>query len=64
MIARLYSVGFTVADMDRALEFYTKLLPFEVVSDGEYASFAYEQLAGIANARIWRLPTHILQQPM
>jgi catechol 2,3-dioxygenase-like lactoylglutathione lyase family enzyme len=51
------SVGITVSDMDRALEFYTKVLPFEKVSDLEIAGPEFERLNGVfgARARIVRL---------
>jgi catechol 2,3-dioxygenase-like lactoylglutathione lyase family enzyme len=50
-------VGVTVADMDRSLEFYTTVLPFEVVSDIEVADAEFERLEGVfgARARIVRL---------
>jgi catechol-2,3-dioxygenase len=31
--SRVDSIGITVSDMDRALAFYTDVLPFEVVSE-------------------------------
>lgn len=46
------SVAITVSDMDRALEFYTKVLPFEKVSDVEVAGTEYEHLQGVFGARI------------
>jgi catechol 2,3-dioxygenase-like lactoylglutathione lyase family enzyme len=45
-------MGFTVSDMDRSVEFYTKVLDFEKVSDHELAGRAYEQLEGVFGARI------------
>src|ERR1043165_1420660 len=42
------SVGMTVSDMDRAVEFYTRVLAFEKVSDEEeVAGESYEQLEGV-----------------
>ncbi len=41
----------TVADMDRSLEFYTKVLSFETVSDVEVWGTEYEQLQGIFKRR-------------
>jgi catechol 2,3-dioxygenase-like lactoylglutathione lyase family enzyme len=38
--------------MDRAVEFYTKVLAFEKVSDVEVAGSEYEQLQGLFGARI------------
>jgi catechol 2,3-dioxygenase-like lactoylglutathione lyase family enzyme len=45
-------VGFTVSDMDRSVEFYTKVLDFEKVSDHEVHGPAYEQLQGVFGARL------------
>lgn len=45
------SVGFTVADMDRAVAFYTDVLAFEKVSDQEVAGRPYELLTGVFGAR-------------
>jgi len=51
------SIGMTVDDMDRAVEFYTRVLTFEKVSDTEVAGREYELLEGVfgARARIVRL---------
>jgi catechol 2,3-dioxygenase-like lactoylglutathione lyase family enzyme len=46
------SVGVTVRDMDRSVEFYTKVLSFEKVSDVEVAGAAYERLQGIFGLRL------------
>ena len=46
------AVGMTVSDMDRAVEFYTKVLTFEKVSDEEVAGEGYEQLEGVFGLRI------------
>src|SRR5512144_2057334 len=44
-------VGLTVSDMDRALTFYTDVLPFSKVSDVELSGRAYELLSGVFGAR-------------
>ena len=44
-------VGLTVADMDRAVAFYTTVLPFEKISDREFSGRPYELLSGIFGAR-------------
>lgn len=44
-------VGLTVSDMDRALTFYTRVLPFAKVSDREFSGRPYELLSGIFGAR-------------
>jgi catechol 2,3-dioxygenase-like lactoylglutathione lyase family enzyme len=46
------AVGMTVSDMDRAVEFYTKVLTFEKVSDEEVAGEGYEQLEGVFGLRV------------
>lgn len=46
------AVGMTVADMDRSLEFYTKVLSFEPVSDVEVWGSEYEQLQGVFGLRM------------
>ena len=45
------TVGFTVSDMDRALAFYTGVLPFVKISDQEFAGRQYELLSGVFGAR-------------
>jgi Glyoxalase/Bleomycin resistance protein/Dioxygenase superfamily len=48
------AVGITVSDMDRAVDFYSKVLTFEKVSDTEVAGESYEHLeecVRFANAR-------------
>ena len=45
------SIGLTVSDMNRALAFYTGLLPFAKVSDVEVSGRPYELLTGIFGAR-------------
>ena len=44
-------VGITVSDMDRALAFYTGVLPFVKVSDQELSGRPYELLSGVFGAR-------------
>jgi catechol 2,3-dioxygenase-like lactoylglutathione lyase family enzyme len=45
------SIGMTVHDMDRALAFYTGVLPFEKTFDVEVAGRSWEQLHGVFGAR-------------
>jgi catechol 2,3-dioxygenase-like lactoylglutathione lyase family enzyme len=52
VVRRIDSIGITVADMNRSLEFYTRLLPFERVSGREIAGDDYEHLYGVFGARI------------
>jgi len=46
------SVGMTVADMDRAVDFYQRVLTFEYISDVEVAGANYEQLQGLFGLRM------------
>lgn len=50
-ITAVEAVGFTVGDMDRAVRFYTSVLPFEVVSDREVSGRPYELTTGVFGAR-------------
>ena len=45
-------VGMTVADMDRSVEFYSKVLSFEKVSDVEVWGDEYEHLQGVFGLRM------------
>jgi catechol 2,3-dioxygenase-like lactoylglutathione lyase family enzyme len=45
-------VGLTVSDMERSVQFYTRVLDFEKVSDNELVGREYEQLEGVFGARI------------
>ena len=49
---RVETVGFTVSDMDKALDFYTRVLPFEKVSDVETFGAEIEHLSGVFGARV------------
>src|SRR4051794_39340314 len=51
-VSRVESVGFTVADMDKALDFYTHVLPFEKVADKEVWGEDLERLNGVFGARV------------
>jgi catechol 2,3-dioxygenase-like lactoylglutathione lyase family enzyme len=50
-VDRVDAVGITVADMDRALNFFTNILPFEKISEVEVYGNEYEQLKGIFGIR-------------
>jgi catechol 2,3-dioxygenase-like lactoylglutathione lyase family enzyme len=50
-VAAVDAVGLTVSDMDRALAFYTGVLPFVKVSDDELSGRQYELLSGVFGAR-------------
>jgi catechol 2,3-dioxygenase-like lactoylglutathione lyase family enzyme len=46
------AVGMTVSDMDRSVDFFSKVLTFEKVSDVEVAGEAYEHLQGVFGLRM------------
>ncbi|PWT93862.1 MAG: glyoxalase [Acidobacteria bacterium] len=46
------SVGLTVSDMDRSVDFFSKILTFEKTSDIEVAGEQYEHLEGIFGLRM------------
>ena len=46
------TVGMTVSDIDRSVEFFSKVLSFEKVSDIEVAGSDYEQLQGVFGSRM------------
>jgi catechol 2,3-dioxygenase-like lactoylglutathione lyase family enzyme len=52
LVSAVDSVGITVSDMDRAMEFYSKVLMFETVSDEEVAGEDYEHLQGLFGLRM------------
>ena len=52
LIKSVDAVGMTVSDMDRSLEFFTKVLSFEKVSDIEVYGDEYEKLQGVFGARM------------
>ncbi|MGQ0543620.1 MAG: VOC family protein [Blastocatellia bacterium] len=51
-VSHVESVGFTVSDMDKALDFYTRVLPFEKMSDVETWGSEFEHLSGVFGARV------------
>ncbi len=51
-VERVAVVGMTVSDMDRSLEFYTKVLSFEKVSDVEVTGPDYERFQGVFGLRM------------
>lgn len=64
-VQKVESVGFTVSDMDKAIDFYTRVLPFEKVSDREIWGADFERLSGVFGARVrvvrLRLGSEILE---
>src|SRR6266849_4232858 len=51
-VTRVDAVGMTVSDMDRSVDFYSKVLTFEKVSDTEVAGENYEHLEGVFGLRM------------
>jgi catechol 2,3-dioxygenase-like lactoylglutathione lyase family enzyme len=56
-VASLDSIGLTVSDMDRSVEFFARVLSFRVTSDVEVSGSDYERLQGLfgMRARIVRM---------
>src|SRR5438045_791857 len=50
-VQRVDAAGITVAEMDRALNFFTKVLPFEKISEVEVHGAEYENLKGVFGIR-------------
>src|SRR5437016_5972736 len=48
------SIGLTVSDLDRSVEFYTNVLTFRKVSEVEAAGDEYEHLQGVFGLRFRR----------
>jgi len=46
------AIGITVSNMDRAVDFYSKVLTFQKVSDAEVAGESYEHLEGVFGLRM------------
>jgi len=51
-VTAVESVGMTVSDMDRAVNFYSKVLSFQKKSDVEVLGKEYEQLQGLFGVRL------------
>ena len=45
-------IGMTVSDLDRSVEFYSKVLTFEKVSESEFHDDAFDRLTGIFGSRV------------
>ena len=52
LVDRVATVGMTVSDMAASVEFYSKVLSFEKVSDVEVAGEDYEHLEGVFGLRM------------
>lgn len=51
-VTAVESVGMTVSDMDKSVEFYSQVLSFKKVSDVEVLGTEYEQLQGLFGVRL------------
>ena len=51
LVTAVDSIGITVSDLDRAVDFYTDVLTFEKVSEWETAGEALERTTGVFGAR-------------
>lgn len=51
-VVAIDAVGMTVSDVDRSIEFFSKVLSFEKVSDVEVAGSEYEHLQGVFGLRM------------
>ncbi len=49
---KVEAVGFTVSDMDKAVNFYTSVLSFEKISDDEFSGADYEKLENVFGLHI------------
>ncbi|MFN0105629.1 MAG: VOC family protein [Bryobacteraceae bacterium] len=52
LVTAVDSIGITVSDLDRSIEFYTRVLHFEKVSEYEAAGDAFEHLKGVFGLRM------------
>lgn len=52
LVTAVDSIGITVADLDRSVDFYSNVLSFEKVSETEVAGERYEHLTGVFGARV------------
>src|SRR5204862_6062656 len=51
-IERVKMIGFTVVDLDRETEFFTKVLQFEKISDVRVVGTEFDELQGVCNANM------------
>ncbi len=51
-VSHIESVGFTVSEMERAIDFYTRILPFKKISETEISGTNIENLNGVSGAKI------------
>jgi len=51
-VSAVDSVSLTVSDMDKAVDFYTRVLTFEKIADREVAGEDYEHVLGVFGLRL------------
>src|SRR5687768_4765831 len=51
LVTAVDSIGMTVSDLDRSVDFYTRVLSFEKISERESAGEAQERLFGVFGSR-------------
>ena len=51
-VTRIESIGFTVSDLNRAIDFYTNILSFEKIFETETGGVEVENLTGVCGAKI------------
>jgi catechol 2,3-dioxygenase-like lactoylglutathione lyase family enzyme len=52
LVEQVGAIGMTVSDMDASIDFYSRVLSFEKVSDVEVAGEDYERLQGVFGLRM------------
>jgi len=52
LVKSVEAVGMTVSDMDRSVEFFSKVLSFEKINDVEVHGAEYEKLQGVFGLRM------------
>src|SRR5262249_42917101 len=52
LVRAVESVGMTVADADRSIDFYSRVLSFQKISDVEIEGSSYERLEGVFGLRM------------
>ena len=52
LVEQVGAIGMTVSDMDRSVDFYSRVLSFEKVSDVEVTGETYERLQGVFGLRM------------
>jgi catechol 2,3-dioxygenase-like lactoylglutathione lyase family enzyme len=52
VVTAVDAIGMTVADMDRSVDFYSRVLHFRKISDQEFAGEAIERVKGVFGVRV------------